>query len=851
MIPVSYKAWFQCINQKCRASYPLNSIIYRCKTCGSLLEVHHDINALAQRDAKTWMKLFEERYKTTEWPYGSGVWGKKEWVLPQIDNDNIVSLYEGGTNLFRAERFGKILGLDDLWIKLCGNSHSGSFKDLGMTVLVSQVKQMISDGAPIKAVACASTGDTSAALAVYCAAADIQSIVLLPKGKISIAQLVQPIANGALVLSLDTDFDGCMRLVQEITKDETIYLANSMNSLRIEGQKTVGMEIVQQFDWETPDVIIIPGGNLGNVSALGNGLLMMRDLGLITKLPRIVVAQAERANPLYLSYLKNFKTFEPIEAKKTLASAIQIGNPVSIEKAIHILKHFDGIVEQATEQELADAAALGDLTGMFSCPHTGVALAVLIKLLKAGKIDKSERVVVISTAHGLKFTDFKVHYHEGTLDFPCRYANKPIELPPTVEAVKEVLQQVLQKRRNSMSKKPSNTKNWKSATLAIHGIGLIPKAYYAVSTPIVQTSNYYFDTTAEVLDFMKAKSKGRVVREHEYGRYGNPTQQACERKLAAIEGSERAMLFSTGMSAVIITLLAYMRRNGHIIFTNDCYRQTRDFATNMLAEFGIQVSMVDPNAKDIAKAIQPNTNIIFTESPTNPYLRVLDIPAIVKIAKQHNVMTIIDATLATPYNIKPLDMGIDIVIHSATKYLGGHNDLLAGVTLGKHDLLNDLYRMQRMIGAMPGPFTCFLLERGLKTFALRMEHHNLAGLTIARMLESHPKIEKVWYPGLESHPDHKIATRQMHGFGSVITFLLKGGDKETRKFIDSLDMFLITPSLGGSESLVTQMSTMSFFDYPEEYRRAIGMVDNLVRIALGLEDIDDLISDLKQALDKI
>jgi cystathionine gamma-synthase len=402
-----------------------------------------------------------------------------------------------------------------------------------------------------------------------------------------------------------------------------------------------------------------------------------------------------------------------------------------------------------------------------------------------------------------------------------------------------------------MSKKSSNRKNWKSATLAIHGMGRTPKAYYSVSTPIVQTSNYYFDSTAEVLEFMKAKSEGRVVREHEYGRYGNPTQQECERKLEAIEGAERAVLFSTGMSAVIITLLAYMRRNGHIIFTNDCYRQTRDFATSLLSEFGIEVSLVDPTAKVIAEAIQPNTNIIFTESPTNPYLRVLDIPAIVKVAKQHRIMTIIDATLATPYNIKPLELGVDIVIHSATKYLGGHNDLLAGVTLGKHNLLNNLYRMQRMIGATPGPFTCFLLERGLKSFALRMEHHNRAGMAIAHMLESHPKIEKIWYPGLESHPDHRIAIQQMRGFGSVITFLLKGGDKETRKFIDSLELFLITPSLGGSESLVTQMSTMSFFDYPEDYRRSIGMVDNLVRIALGLEDVDDLTADLKQALDNI
>ncbi len=444
---MSYRAWFQCINEQCKSQYPLNKIIYRCEACGSLLGVQHDMQALAHRSSKAWMKLFEDRYKSTQWPYGSGVWGKKEWILPNIHDDNVVSVYEGATNLFWAERFGKIIGLDNVWIKLCGNSHSGSFKDLGMTVLVSQVKQMISEGVPIQAVACASTGDTSAALATYCAAAGIQSIVLLPKGKISIAQLVQPIANGALVLSLDTDFDGCMRVVQEITKDNTIYLANSMNSLRIEGQKTVGIEIVQQFDWEVPDVIIIPGGNLGNVSALGSGLLMMRDLGLIDRLPRIVVAQAERANPLYRSYLKNFASFEPMQAQKTLASAIQIGNPVSIEKAIRTLKQFDGIVMDATEQELADAAALGDTTGMFNCPHTGVALAALLKLLKTGKIDKREKVVVISTAHGLKFTDFKVQYHEKKLEFPCTYANKPIELPPTVDAVKKALEQALKNRR--------------------------------------------------------------------------------------------------------------------------------------------------------------------------------------------------------------------------------------------------------------------------------------------------------------------------------------------------------------------------------------------------------------------
>jgi len=443
---MSYSAWFQCINPECGAKYPLNKIVYQCEKCHSLLEVQHDLEALVRRGAPAWMKLFEERYKSNLWPYGSGVWGKKEWVLPQLDDRNVVSLYEGGTNLFWAERFGKVVGVADLWIKLCGNTHSGSFKDLGMTVLVSQVKQMISEGAPVKAVVCASTGDTSAALATYCAAAGIVSIVLLPRGKISTAQLVQPIANGALVLYLDTDFDGCMQLVQQITKDPTLYLANSMNSLRIEGQKTVGIEIVQQFDWETPDVIIIPGGNLGNVSALGKGLMMMKDLGLIAKLPRIVVAQAERANPLYRAYLRNFESLEPMQAQKTLASAIQIGNPVSFEKAVRTLRQFKGVVEQASEEELADAAALADRTGMFSCPHTGVALAVLLKLRRAGKIDQAERVVVISTAHGLKFVEMKVKYHQGELEFPSRHANRPVELPANLDAVKRALSEALKHR---------------------------------------------------------------------------------------------------------------------------------------------------------------------------------------------------------------------------------------------------------------------------------------------------------------------------------------------------------------------------------------------------------------------
>ena len=435
---MEYRAVFKCI-AGCDAEYDLEQPLYRCPKCGDLLEVVHDLTALKARSAGEWKQIFDSRYKRTEWPYGSAVWGKKEWVCPGVRDENIVSMDEGGTNLMWAERFGRELGMDELWIKMCGQSHTGSFKDLGMTVLVSVVRQMIVDKKPVRAVACASTGDTSASLAAYAAAAEIPSIVILPRGKVSTAQLVQPIANGARVLALDTDFDGCMAIVQRLSVEEGVYLAHSMNSLRLEGQKTVGIEIVQQFDWSVPDVIIIPGGNLGNVSALGAGFDMMEALGLITKRPRIVVAQAAAANPLYLAYKSNWD-FHAVTAKPTLASAIQIGNPVSVKKAIRALQKYNGIVEQATEAELADASARADRTGMFNCPHTGVALAALIKLREQGRIGSHDRVVVISTANGLKFTDFKVAYHSGELSgVSSRLANKPVDLPNDYDAVRRAI----------------------------------------------------------------------------------------------------------------------------------------------------------------------------------------------------------------------------------------------------------------------------------------------------------------------------------------------------------------------------------------------------------------------------
>jgi threonine synthase len=440
---VRYRSVFRCFSG-CEGEYPITQPIYRCPTCNGLLEVHHDMAALRDRSATSWMKLFEDRWMRTQWPYGSGVWGKAEWVAPNVPHDCIVSTGEGGTNVFWADRLGKEIGVPDLWIKLCGNSHTGSFKDLGMTVLVSVVRQAIQEGAlSARVLCCASTGDTSAALAAYGAAAGLPVAVLLPRGRVSTAQLVQPLAHGARVFALETDFDGCMAVVQELARRKLVYLANSMNPLRIEGQKTVSFEMVQQFDWESPDWVILPSGNLGNAAALYAGFKMMLELGLVARIPRLCVAQAERANPMYRAFMAGQDVVEPIQAKETMASAIQIGNPVSAPRAMQALRAMNGVVEQATEEELAEASARADRTGLYTCPHTGVALACLFKLRERGLVEPRHRVIVVSTANGLKFTEFKLAYHERRIPGVTSHrANDPVVMPPDVDRVAAAIEEM-------------------------------------------------------------------------------------------------------------------------------------------------------------------------------------------------------------------------------------------------------------------------------------------------------------------------------------------------------------------------------------------------------------------------
>jgi len=431
----SSRAAFRCM--RCATSVPLDEPVYECRACGGLLEVAHEPAFLASRSAAEWRELFASRPAGVPGPHGSGVWRFAEWVLPDLPTDDIVTLGEGNTPLVRAERLSAALGID-LLVKQCGQSLSGSFKDLGMTVLVSQVAHLRRRGAPIPAVACASTGDTSAALAAYGAAAGLRTLVLLPRGKVSAAQLVQPLAHGARVIVIDTDFDGCMAHVQRLCEQDGVYLANSKNSLRIEGQKTLAFELALALGDEAPDWVAIPGGNLGNVSALVAGFAMLRAAGLIARLPRVLCVQAELANPLARSFAHGFAPLEALVAGPTQASAIRIGNPVSFDKAVAALRLTNGVVDSASEAELCAAARRADESGLYVCPHTAVALVGVEKQRRAGVIAAGARVVVVATAHGLKFTEFKVASAADSVpSVHLGGARAPIEVPDRFEAVRD------------------------------------------------------------------------------------------------------------------------------------------------------------------------------------------------------------------------------------------------------------------------------------------------------------------------------------------------------------------------------------------------------------------------------
>jgi cystathionine gamma-synthase len=367
-----------------------------------------------------------------------------------------------------------------------------------------------------------------------------------------------------------------------------------------------------------------------------------------------------------------------------------------------------------------------------------------------------------------------------------------------------------------------------------------------LTDPIFCSSTYTFVDTKSVIDFIEQKQP-----REEYGRYGNPSEKVAERKLAALEGGESAVLFSSGMAAIVGLLMSKLNAGDEVIFFDECYHRSREFCTKHLSRFGVvtrQVRACDYEAMEAA--ISPPTRLLVSESPTNPHLSIVDIERFAAIGARHGVETLIDATLGTPYNAQPLTAGVDYVLHSATKYLAGHNDLLAGAIIGSTEKLDAVRKLRGIMGAVNSPHNIHLLIRGLKTFELRMQRHNQNGLAVAQFLAGHPRVQKVYYPGLETHAYYEVAKRTMRGFGGLVTFLIKDADwRQTADVIDRVRIPRIAPSLGGVESLIEQPLVMSYYECPPELRRQYGIPDNMIRMSCGIENSEDLISDLAQALE--
>lgn len=375
-----------------------------------------------------------------------------------------------------------------------------------------------------------------------------------------------------------------------------------------------------------------------------------------------------------------------------------------------------------------------------------------------------------------------------------------------------------------------------------------PRDHYAdaITTPIFQTSTFVFKNSKDIEEYTKYKKE-----RFEYGRYGNPTEAIAEKRLADLEGAEDCLVFSSGMMAITTTILSLVRTGDHIVITDDSYKKTLEFCKIYLQRFGIECTIVPFGQYDVLEsAIKKNTRFIFSESPTNPYLNVFDLVLLKKIADRHGVLTLIDSTIATSINQRPLEFGIDLVTHSATKYLSGHNDILAGTVLGRTELITPIRSLHKSMGGLIDPHCCWLLLRGIKTFPMRVEKMNSTALEVARFLEGHPDVERVYYPFLESHQHYAIAKEQMTGGGCVVTFVMKGDLQSANKFMDNLGMIFIGPSFGGAETLITHPATVSYYDYTREARYELGITDTLFRLAVGLEDAEDIIGDLERAFEQ-
>jgi threonine synthase len=418
----------QCMD--CGTQYAVDQVIYTCTACGGLLDLVHDWRA-----NKPTRALFDSRLGTLEAPYNSGVWRYKEMIYPDVSPSDVVSRPEGNTNLYAVPRLANWAGVDTLYLKHEGENPTGSFKDRGMTGGVTQARVL-----GMTRVACASTGNTSASLASYAAFAGLQGIIFMQNRQIAAGKLAQGIAYGAVCIQIDADFDRNLALVRQVSEELGIYVLNSVNPFRLEGQKSIMIETLQQLRWQVPDWIVVPGGNLGNSSAFGKALKELHDLGIIDRLPRLAIIQAEGASPLYQAYRRGFDQLVPMKAN-TLATAIKIGSPVNYPKAVRALKWLNGVVEMVTDQEIMDAKALIDAQGIGCEPASACSLAGVRKLAKMGIIGRGETVVGVLTGHVLKDTDAVIQYHTSSLPgIAPQHANPMRQAGDSVAEIRRLLQ---------------------------------------------------------------------------------------------------------------------------------------------------------------------------------------------------------------------------------------------------------------------------------------------------------------------------------------------------------------------------------------------------------------------------
>ncbi|HZQ17114.1 MAG TPA: PLP-dependent aspartate aminotransferase family protein [Terriglobales bacterium] len=378
-------------------------------------------------------------------------------------------------------------------------------------------------------------------------------------------------------------------------------------------------------------------------------------------------------------------------------------------------------------------------------------------------------------------------------------------------------------------------------TESVRGSDSLEKRHAPMQQPIYQTSTFQVTDSDEQL---RATSTDMF-----YTRYGNPTNTAVEKAIADLEGADAALLFASGMNAITTSILALVKSGDHIVAQRDIYGGVTKFLSTWLPKLGVETTFVDTtDYAQYERAIRPNTKILHLESPTNPTVRVVDLRRTVAIARKHNLITTIDSTFATPINIRPAEFGIDVVLHSATKYFGGHTDLICGVAAGRRDLIDKIHETRTTLGGVMDPHAAFLLLRGIKTLAVRVKQQNESALRIAEFLAQHPKARSVNYPFLKGHPQHALAIEQMKGGGGVLSFEVEGSGEDAKKVSESLRLFTLAPSLGGVESLVCLPVLTSHAMISAEQRAKMGVTEQLIRLSVGIENVDDLIADLEHAL---